>query len=146
LQLFKVTIDLLIDARNVATVIAYYDIGGFGRIVKTIVDGRWESLYYYNNEEDFFHSKPNIRTKDLQTKEKVAETRNLIILNNELFSGEELFYEQGELICISKFIRNRTNGLLSDENVVQGIIPRDYHHYELVIKRWPNGTLENIIR
>ena len=114
---------------------------------------------------------PRVETYDLATGKKVAETKNIRVvplINNATeravssqivkdfrgfvisqtwknrtwaFSGEEHCYENDRLVFVSTFIRDLATGLLIKETIKKGKLPRDYHHYELVVISWPDGSM-----
>ncbi len=131
----------LIPRRNatcVSTVLATFQQGSGdipGSILKTLVDGKWESCYtpVYGVGQHF--GPFNIITYDLETRKKVAETIVRGHVSNGDFFGEEVCYEKGNEVFRSDFVRNGA-GILVSENVKHGVLHRDYHHYELVVMGW----------
>lgn len=138
----KVKIKLTPRGKIIATITAQFKPTGMGaKIRKAIINDAWESRYIYEGDHAaLFLSLPRIETYDLKSGKKVAETRNIKILGNGLFSGEELCYQGDKVVFHSSFVRHAGTGLLVEEKVNKGKLPRDYHHYELVMMDWPDGS------
>jgi hypothetical protein len=126
---------------------------------------------FENEDGDLRLGIPRVETYDLTTGTKVSETKNIHLVSlvdgnpvgsvsseiakdfsrrvrsqtwNERpwgFSGEELCYEDGKVVFASSFVRDVATGLLVREEVKKGQLPRDYHHYELVVISWPDGII-----
>jgi hypothetical protein len=126
---------------------------------------------FQNEDADLRLGIPRVETYDLTTGKKVAETRNIKLValgggkpedavSSKLakdfsrrvisqtwserrwgFSGEECCYEGGKLVFLSSFVRDLATGLMVSEIVNKGSLPRDYHHYELVVISWPDGEI-----
>ena len=128
--------------KHVATVVAQFRPTGMGaKVRKTVVNDQWESRYIYEGQHAaLFFSMPRIETYDLKNGKKVSETKNIEILGDGLFSGEEFCYDQNKVIFHSYFVRHAGTGLLVEEKVKKGRLPRDYHHYELLLMGWPDGS------
>lgn len=126
---------------------------------------------FQNEDADLRLGIPRVETYDLTTGKRVAETKNIKLValsggkpkgtvSSQLakdfsrlvisqtwserpwgFSGEEYCYEDGKVVFISSFVRDVATGLLVSETVNKGALPRDYHHYELVVISWPDGEI-----
>lgn len=146
---YKVNFELPGDGNQSSSLVARFRFTGQGaQIRKATLDQRWETHYIFSSEDsDLRLGIPRVETYDLVTRTKVAETKNiqLMPLNRGWhFSGQEYCYEDGKLVYVSSFVRDGATGLLISENVQKGKLPRDYHHYELVVISWPDGGFSKI--
>ena len=126
---------------------------------------------FHNEDADLRLGIPRVETYDLITGKKVSETKNIRLVSlvggkpegmvsSEVakdfsrrvmsqtwderpwgFSGDEFCYENGKVVFASSFVRDVATGLLVSEEVKKGELPRDYHHYELVVISWPDGEI-----
>jgi hypothetical protein len=139
----RATLKLLPKGEVVSTLQVWYEPGTGGQngslVRKVVVDGKWESKYFFDGAEGR-SGIPRVVTTDLTSGKKVAETQHIEVVGDGSFTGEELCYEADKVVCRSTFKRHAGTGLLLEETFVQGDLPRDYHHYELVLKGWPDGT------
>jgi len=124
-----------------------------------------------NEDADLRLGIPRVETYDLTTRKKVSETKNIRLVSlvggkpkgmvsSEVakdfgrrvvsqtwdqrrwgFSGDEFCYYDGKVVFASSFVRDVATGLLVSEQVKKGELPRDYHHYELVVISWPDGAI-----
>jgi hypothetical protein len=126
---------------------------------------------FQNEDADLRLGIPRVETYDLTTGKKVSETKNIRLVSlvagrpkgsvsSEVakdfsrrvmsqtwaerswgFLGDEFCYEGGKEVFVSSFVRDVATGLLVSESVKRGELPRDYHHYELVVISWPDGQI-----
>lgn len=140
-RLIRVSFSLRDTAGNeVAKLVAFFKpFADESYIVKTILDDRYESIYKWGEIPG--HSLVYVTTVDQTTGTTVLETKNLEFIQGSqgLFRGEEHHFAGGKVVCISAFVRHMGTGLLVDEQVRQGALPKDYHAYEFVLCGWPSG-------
>jgi len=146
---YKVNFELPGDGNQSSSLVARFRFTGQGaQIRKATLDQRWETHYIFPNEDsDLRLGIPRVETYDLVTGAMVAETKNIQLMpldHGWHFSGQEYCYEDGKLVFVSSFVRDGATGLLISENIQKGKLPRDYHHYELVVISWPEGGLSKI--
>lgn len=140
----RVTLTLSAPGAPVSTISARFTPGlghhqpGYAGIKRATVDGKWDSVYIYDGPDGRLGI-PRIETYDSTTNTKVAETRNVRILGNGVFSAEEIYYQNGKEVFSSITTRHAGTGLMIEERVQSGALPLDYHHYELVLGGWPMG-------
>lgn len=135
----RMTVLLTPGTTTVGTVVARYTPTGHGaKVRKATLDGRWESDYLYDPGRRL-GGVPRVETRDATSQKKVAETRDVKLTGDGRFSGEEVCYDEaGQVVFRSTFVRHVGTGLLVSETVLEGELPRDYHHYELVLQGWPD--------
>jgi len=138
----RVKLTLKAAAGKPETLVVQFKPSGMGAFVrKVVLDDAWESKYIFEGQlASMGMGLPRVETFERKTGKKVAETKDLRVTENGCFSGDEVCLDGEKEIYRSSFVRHALTGLLVSEKRISGKLPRDYHHYDLVLNKWPDGT------
>jgi len=140
-KLIKVRIAFMKNGAEADSILAWFRPAmDRGHVVKTLIADRYESVYAYEKGVPGYGI-PNIETRDRNTGEVVQRCTFQEILpdSDGAFVSLEEYFEGGELVAKIATIRQGGTGFLGREQVVSGVLPRDYHNYEFVMTDWPTG-------
>lgn len=103
------------------------------RVVSAILNGAVRSEYSYVSHRDPI---PLIRTIDVATGKVLSTTSGVELMGDGTFRVQEADYRDGRETFRSVSRRHAGTGLILDESVQNGVLERDYHHYELMLDNW----------
>lgn len=126
------------NGRQVAEKVVFYkSLGGEGYPVKSVLNGRYDTVYKWNDIPGY--SLPEIEVSDRRTGQTVMRTAELSTIpeSGGLFRGTEVHYANGSPVCEIDFVRHAGSGLLVGEEILVGALPLDLHPYEFELGGWP---------
>lgn len=103
-----------------------------------VFNGKYRSEHIYPNGR---RELPLMKTTDVATGKTVSETKNIEIIGDGSFRVEEINYRDGKEVFHSLVRRHAGSGLIVEENVKDGALDVDYHHYELLLHNWSQGRM-----